>query len=127
MAYADLLKDPRWQRKRLEVLQRDDFHCQSCADKRNTLHVHHLRYNGNPWDTPSKFLVTLCNDCHSKEEDLKKRGILNGVEGFGLARCTVFEILNRVQERIDDDVTRLEHHPVYSILDLLNDIHPTKM
>ncbi len=27
--YASKLKDPRWQKKRLEILQRDDFACQS--------------------------------------------------------------------------------------------------
>lgn len=31
--YSQKLLDPRWQRKRLEILQRDDFTCQVCSDK----------------------------------------------------------------------------------------------
>jgi len=30
-SYADKLKDPRWQRKRLEILQREDFNCEACG------------------------------------------------------------------------------------------------
>lgn len=69
MAYSDKLKDPRWQKKRLEVLNRDDFTCQICCDNRKTLHVHHRRYikNKDPWDYPDQLLVTLCEDCHESE------------------------------------------------------------
>ena len=69
MKYIDKLKDPRWQRKRLEILQRDDFACHSCGDKNNTLHVHHkIYYKGiEPWDYESHILITLCADCHKRE------------------------------------------------------------
>ncbi len=65
--YSDKLKDPRWQKKRLEIFERDDFRCTFCDDKEQTLHVHHLQYNGLPWDTPNEFLITLCEDCHNDE------------------------------------------------------------
>ena len=42
--YYEKFKDPRWQKKRLEVLQRDEFMCQICLDTSSTLHIHHRRY-----------------------------------------------------------------------------------
>lgn len=73
-SYSDLLRDPRWQKKRLEILSRDDFTCMNCADTTNTLHVHHRYYlNGHkPWEYPDTALTTLCADCHEQETaDLK--------------------------------------------------------
>lgn len=66
--YSEKLKDPRWQKKRLEILSRDEFSCYWCGDKKTTLHVHHEVYMGNnPWDTPDECLTTLCEDCHSTD------------------------------------------------------------
>lgn len=69
--YQSKLKDPRWQRKRLEILQRDDFTCQHCYSSTKTLHVHHRLYlkNKDPWESPAYNLVTLCEDCHNIETD----------------------------------------------------------
>jgi len=70
--YSEKLKDPRWQKKRLEILNRDGWSCKYCSTKEKTLHVHHLFYfkNKDPWDIPDGFLVSLCSDCHGpKEED----------------------------------------------------------
>lgn len=64
--YAEKLKDPRWQRKRLEILNRDDFTCRCCGDNENTLHVHHIVYPKNkfPWEIDNHHLITLCEYCH---------------------------------------------------------------
>jgi len=68
MSYNEALKDPRWQKKRLEILERDEWTCQSCSCKHKTLHVHHKYYTDEtrkePWDILSSALVTLCQDCH---------------------------------------------------------------
>lgn len=71
MTYADKLKDPRWQKKRLEILNRDDFTCQICYDGESTLHVHHKYYilNREPWEYPDNLLITLCENCHKHEEE----------------------------------------------------------
>jgi hypothetical protein len=68
-AYSEKLKDPRWQKKRLEILQRDNWACQSCFDNESTLHVHHRRYipNIQPWEYPNELLITLCVSCHESE------------------------------------------------------------
>lgn len=67
--YFQKLKDPRWQKLRLEVFNRDEFTCQYCGDTEKTLNVHHLNYNGDPWETDESLLITLCEDCHKIESD----------------------------------------------------------
>jgi hypothetical protein len=67
--YSEKLKDPRWQKKRLEIFERDGWECRFCGDKRQSLTVHHRRYlpNTEPWDYPMELLVTLCLHCHERE------------------------------------------------------------
>lgn len=68
--YLAKLRDPRWQKKRLEILNRDRFFCQMCGDEKNTLHVHHRYYkNSDPWDYPNDSLVALCESCHEFETE----------------------------------------------------------
>jgi hypothetical protein len=71
--YSEKLKDPRWQRLRLEIFQRDDFACRKCGDKTRTLAVHHLYYERGrePWEYPATALVTLCEPCHGEEFEAK--------------------------------------------------------
>lgn len=72
MTYAEKLKDPRWQRKRLKILERDDWTCLLCQDTKETLHVHHQSYNGNPWDVKDDYLFTYCCVCHSIVENFSE-------------------------------------------------------
>jgi len=70
-AYLAKLRDPRWQKLRLQVLERDRWECSSCGARHKTLHVHHVAYarSGNPWDAVPGVLVTLCSDCHELEPE----------------------------------------------------------
>lgn len=70
--YARKLSNPKWQRKRLKILERDKWTCKKCGDTETELHVHHLEYHKNPWDTPNKLLITLCAHCHKFIEQCKK-------------------------------------------------------
>jgi len=67
--YSEKLKDPRWQKKRLEIMNRDKWTCQKCGDDETTLNVHHRIYlsNTDPWDYPGELLITLCENCHQYE------------------------------------------------------------
>lgn len=85
--YWKKLQDPRWQRKRLEILNRDNFTCRDCNAVDKQLQIHHCFYEkGDPWDTPDYFLLTLCEDCHpirqSYEDDARRAlgGILSRVK-----------------------------------------------
>lgn len=66
LSYSDQLKDPRWQKKRLYILQRDEFACKTCGDNTSTLHIHHKLYENskNVWDYDNDLLITLCENCH---------------------------------------------------------------
>lgn len=76
MKYIEKLKDPRWQKKRLEVFEREGWHCNLCLDPNTTLHVHHKSYHGDPWETPLDELVAYCEHCHAIIEFNKKNKIL---------------------------------------------------
>jgi hypothetical protein len=69
--YAEKLKDPRWQKKRLKIFERDGWKCQCCLLSDSTLHVHHLRYitGKDPWEYPDYLLITLCCECHQNETE----------------------------------------------------------
>lgn len=68
--YSERLKDPRWQRKRLEIFERDGFACRVCGDTKKELQVHHIMYLAGlePWNYPGEVLVTLCVAHHEAEE-----------------------------------------------------------
>lgn len=65
--YYEKLKDPRWQKKRLEIMKRDKFMCQYCGDTKETLNIHHKKYfqNIEPWECDDRYLITVCESCHN--------------------------------------------------------------
>lgn len=65
--YAQLLRDPRWQRKRLEIMARSGWACDLCGDTEMELHVHHREYRDAtaPWEYGDEELQCLCGDCHT--------------------------------------------------------------
>ena len=70
--YSEKLRNPKWQRLRLEVMERDKFTCRSCGDSEKTLNVHHMvsyRKDTEPWDYETWELITLCEDCHKTLTD----------------------------------------------------------
>lgn len=70
--YNSLLKSPQWIEKRKIILARDNNKCRCCSSTTG-LHVHHRQYHlskqtGNfivPWKYENKYLITLCEKCHS--------------------------------------------------------------
>ena len=78
-AYENKLKDPRWQRKRLEILDRDDWACTGCGDESNTLHVHHKRYTkgSEPWEYEGEDLTTLCEECHDYAHGRREKTVVS--------------------------------------------------
>lgn len=65
MTYSQKLKDPRWQKRRLHILELRGWKCERCKDDKTTLHVHHKKYRGQPWEALDHDLEVLCEPCHS--------------------------------------------------------------
>lgn len=75
-AYSEILKDPRWQKRRLEIMSRDCWTCQECGCGLYDgvpLNVHHKLYHSGimPWEYSDDELVTLCDRCHKKQHGIK--------------------------------------------------------
>lgn len=67
MTFKEQIKHPKWQKKRLEILQRDEFMCVNCGCDYEMLHIHHFLYKKDKmlWEYEDGYLATLCDDCHS--------------------------------------------------------------
>jgi hypothetical protein len=69
LTYREQMLDPRWQRRRLEMLNAAGWACAQCDDGSRTLHVHHRQYFKGRllWEYSDLELVVLCDVCHSVE------------------------------------------------------------
>ena len=109
--YAELLKDPRWQKKRLEIMQRDNFTCQHCGRTDRSLQVHHSYYlmNNNPWEYNDESLITLCDKCHEDETMLKNEieraynALKHNWGRVGLSRDLFLEVLWKILRFINNN------------------------
>jgi hypothetical protein len=95
MTYSDKLKDPRWQRKRLEIMERDQFTCVLCGSKTKSLNVHHIAYHRNedPWMTNRNLLITMCEDCHKVETNARNEGsenLISTLYALGFSQANMF-------------------------------------
>ncbi len=89
--YFELLRHPKWQEKRLRIMERDGFECCECGDKETTLNVHHSYYTkgAKPWEYPDESLRCLCEPCHEK-----RHAILNQIkEGMGQITLPILSCL----------------------------------
>ena len=98
MTYAEKFKDPRWQKKRLEVLERDKWACKNCGDSESTLHVHHKYYTKgkDPWEYPIDAFLTLCAECHECEHSSRtdyEDGLLKTLRKKGFAAGDIFSLV----------------------------------
>ena len=56
-------KDPRWQKRRLEIMEKGRLRS-GVVLRTNELDVHHKRYKGQPWQAKDDDMQTLCTACH---------------------------------------------------------------
>ena len=68
-SYQKKLKDPKWEKRRIEILEYAQWRCQLCGNKKEELHVHHSYYEKGktPWDYPNSALIALCHTCHAEK------------------------------------------------------------
>lgn len=115
--YWEKLKDPRWQRKRLKIMERDQFACTNCGSDSETLNVHHSFYRRGfaPWDYDDAWLTTLCEDCHESTGKDTDRFFAVMVEsadvlsmGFLVGYCLGTQMLESVQNGFNVRFVSLE-------------------
>ena len=74
--WSAAFRDSRWQKLRLEIMERDKWTCKSCGacGEGVTLNVHHAYYESGraPWEYPKQTLVTYCENCHKERHELQK-------------------------------------------------------
>ena len=74
--YASKLRDPKWQKKRLEIFDRDGWRCLFCGTEIRNIQVHHVVYGRrDPWDYPDDLYQTICSDCHEKRQQLTDKAV----------------------------------------------------
>ena len=126
-SYYEKLKDVRWQKKRLEVLNERQWTCQHCGIGGGELHgkqlqVHHGYYEKNldPWEYDNTTLWVLCNECHENIEVL----LLEIRRKLGAVRpekiLDVYEALQKIDE------PRHEHTERWAlrlVMDTLSYVH----
>ena len=98
MTYLEQIKNPMWQRKRLEIFERDEFMCQSCGDTENQLQVHHKKYIKNSliWEYKNNDLITLCDECHEETTELKRELKLK-IDNYFVFSDTLIDIIKIVE------------------------------
>ena len=92
MTYAEQLRHPNWQKRRLERLDASGWECQNCGEKQVTLHVHHRRYvkGRMAWEYDDIELAVLCEECHESEHESHRilDAVLATSESYGTDICT---------------------------------------
>jgi hypothetical protein len=123
--YSEKLRDPRWQKTRLEILERDYWSCQICYDTKTTLNVHHRYYDdgADPWDYPPSALVTLCQPCHEFEEKYKRAAEADFIKSMRCARAFNRE-LSALAEIFEAE--QLNEHDWHILIDYLAVLLPNR-
>ena len=63
--YEAYLLSPEWRIKRHKVLERDNYLCQSCMERRAT-QVHHAQGYRHLFNEPLFELQSVCDECHDR-------------------------------------------------------------
>lgn len=93
--YSEQIKSPKWQKKRLEILQLHNFKCEECGSETKTLNVHHRFYikGRKIHEYDNDVLQCLCEDCHAKVH--KKKEV---VEVLNPKLNYIFSTLKQINE-----------------------------
>lgn len=72
--YSEKLQDPRWQKLRLEIFQRDKWACSNCGATDKPLHIHHgyYQFGREPWEYERASLYSYCQDCHADADNARE-------------------------------------------------------
>lgn len=71
MTYTEQLAHPKWQKRRLGMLNAANWSCSQCGCDDVTLHVHHKQYvkGRMAWEYEDSDLAVLCKKCHECQHE----------------------------------------------------------
>ena len=111
MNYADKLRDPRWQKRRLQVLEAANFRCEDCRRGDLPLEVHHCAYPAGkmPWQCPPELLMAVCESCHDSRQRLENalREDMGKICRFMTQKEIESEAFRLVREMADRQTARM--------------------
>lgn len=104
--YSEKLKDPRWQKRRLGILNLHEFTCEKCGSKDKELHVHHRFYikGREVWEYDNDVFQVLCVDCH---ENVHKKEVIKP-DTFPEKYESIIGLLDFMDKRNEKNLSYLE-------------------
>lgn len=89
-------RDPRWQKKRLELLERAGWKCEICGASEKELHAHHVIYRKDtaPWEYEDYEYRVLCDKHHLEIEEQVKPAVL--AMGTWMDPLVTMELVDRL-------------------------------
>lgn len=84
--YREKLQDPRWQEKRLRVMESAGFKCEKCGSRERNLQVHHNQNQKGlePWEYSNDDLELLCDYCH-KYQHRQQADLIRKIKQAGIS------------------------------------------
>lgn len=72
--FAEQYNHPKWQERRLHILERAGWKCEACGEAEKQLNVHHKLYvrGRKVWEYEDDELRALCKDCHNAYDVIRK-------------------------------------------------------
>jgi hypothetical protein len=125
--FFDQYKDPRWQKKRLEVLEAFNYSCLFCGEKHKTLHVHHVYYvsGRSVWEYEICELMVLCDECHASVHTLKDQLSKQVFTLHLQTQRALLKLILRLREVASENGSTIESM-LLNLCGLVNSICPNK-
>lgn len=123
--YSKKLRDPRWQKKRLEVMEKAQWSCEACGDSGSELQVHHglYEFGKEPWEHADRHLWCICKNCHEEATSYKKH--ISKAVGCINPRFypMIFSLvsLHGITSRAHKDVGEMGVNEVFQFIKLFNE------
>lgn len=99
--FFEKYKNPKWQRKRLEIFEKRNFQCEVCGSKSKMLTIHHGYYEKDyePWDYNDDTLWCCCESCHEEAQaelrDLKYQMAKINPNNYGELMSALVELQDK--------------------------------
>ena len=127
--YRDLLKDDRWQHRRLDIFYLRGKYCSNCKKKgthKDSLNIHHIKHTGLPWEAPDDDLICLCKDCHKNvhfhPEIFSNEDCIKIIEEYKIDIANHGEVGKRIGEIELIILSHIEKDKIYNKVKLFNSL-----